>query len=363
MASNLSVGDLTIAEGSTVSTLSGTLSPGTRTNIDRFSGSAGETVLFQNLSASSTAANWMIVGPNGVVVGGPTNISNELQALLPTDGSYELVISGSDAADLDYQFQVSATAPAPQPLSDNFNVAQTGSIAPGETQTYQFTAPAGQVAFLDIQDNPSYDLQFILSAPDGHQILSQYYTYDGGPVLLPASGQYTLTVSGSDSSSAGDYQFVLRALPTGATPLTLGATTEGNLATPDSVDAYAFTGAAGQQLSFDGLSGSGISAYVYSPSLGLVWSGSVANDSSPLVLAQSGMYHVLISGSSASSTSYAFRLLDTASSSALSTDGTPVDGTFGSDDAPLSTSTNLYTLAATAGHTYYLTAPAYTGNY
>jgi hypothetical protein len=144
LSSTVSISDLTVPQGSLMASVTGSLAPGQQANVYRFSASAGETVDLTNLSTTSTSPTWTIYGPDGHALPGGTSIANELKDVFTTDGTYELVLSGSTATRVDYTFHVAASSPTATTLDSKFGQVQSGTITAGKYQSFTFTAPAGQ---------------------------------------------------------------------------------------------------------------------------------------------------------------------------------------------------------------------------
>ena len=110
---------------------------------------------------------------------------------------------------------------------------------------------------------------------------------------------------------AGEYLFAFSARETGnyglkvSTPalpnlgqFTLGSTIAGSISEKGQQNTYKFQGVAGQQLFFDGMTGSNITARIYDPTGRGVFSPSTSYDYGPentgLQLTQSGTYTVIV---------------------------------------------------------------------
>ena len=102
----------TLTPTSTATTVSGTITPGTGTNIYRIAGTAGEQINLTSDSFSSTSGNWYLYDPNNNEVAGAA-FGSSFSATLRLNGPYELVLEGSDTTDssVTYKFDITATTP------------------------------------------------------------------------------------------------------------------------------------------------------------------------------------------------------------------------------------------------------------
>jgi RHS repeat-associated protein len=187
----------------------------------------------------------------------------------------------------------------------------------------------------DLYDNPTSPTQI-----NGAGLTSDF------AVTLPASGTYVLVLTGQQSSNAAvDYSFQILAPATTTTPLSLGATIQGNLAQPGASASYTFLGRVGQRIVYDALQAStpGLNAELTSPSGLDLYIANAANEPSPFTLAEAGTYTLTILGSGNSTGTFAFRLLDVASATPLVL-AAPTSGTLspGLSDA-------VYSVSGTAG--------------
>src|SRR5206468_1204277 len=105
-----------------------------------------------------------------------------------------------------------------------------------------------------------------------------------------------------------------------AEALSFGATVSSSIVNPGDQHSYTFSGTAAQRIYFDALNRQ--FAQIYSKLTGpngqIIWDFSAAsNDQGPLALPAAGTYTLLIDGSSGTTGTYAFRLLDLGTAPAL----------------------------------------------
>src|SRR5205085_1785306 len=102
-------------------TVSGTLTPGLGSDIYRIDGAEGKRLLLQNLSTLGTqdgASRWTLYTPDDHRLASAYLLYqyagyNDLPALLPSTGTYTLVVSGGSAGPFDYRFSANTVVSAP----------------------------------------------------------------------------------------------------------------------------------------------------------------------------------------------------------------------------------------------------------
>ena len=128
---------------------------------------------------------------------------------LPASGLYAVRVSDSGGFTGDYRFKLDGD---PIVLRANEHIALQGALpAPGLTDAYDFRGRAGQRVFVDTQLALG-GLAAELRAAGSTVVIARWElsdataaTFDGGPVVLPEDGIYTLSVSGKDSAATGSY--------------------------------------------------------------------------------------------------------------------------------------------------------------
>ncbi|MBW4532174.1 MAG: VCBS repeat-containing protein [Aphanothece saxicola GSE-SYN-MK-01-06B] len=305
----------------------GTLSPGQETDLYRFTGTAGQRLGFDSLTAGFPAANWKLYGPTNQVLTNQ-NIGSDVVINLPADGTYVLAITGSSAPNLDYSFSLVTPTTTTTALSFNTPIANTISEL-GERDIYTFTGSAGQQLFYDALTNDfSKSFPARLIDPSGDIVFSQAHSGDR-IFTLTEDGTYQLLLESTSDFSldTGSYNFQLLDLAA-ATPLSFDTVTNGTSSGGREADLYRFTGTAGQRLVFDSQTAAGPSGLwvVYGPTLQTSAVVSISGDQE-LNLTADGSYILAIQGSNATSFNYSFSLVTpTTTTTALSLN-TPVSGT------------------------------------
>jgi RHS repeat-associated protein len=284
---------------------------------------------------------------------------------LPANGTYKIHINAasSDTAATG-NYIVSAYDVTSHAGTLNLGQPAVGDITtPFGQDAWTFSAVAGQQVQLHVIGNSSSAIQFELTGP-GNYIAFQNLTSDSGLIDLPASGNYTVTVSGINGAT-GNYSFQLN--QTNVTPLALGSTYNGtwagqgqaqlfsvqvtgnnplsvvlsDLATADHTELYARFGAAPTRATYDyGQNGAGSSQSILVPN------------------ATAGTWYILVYGESIAAVPQNYTLQATApevalASSSTSESGANTDTTLNLTGAGF-TSGSVVSLLAADGHTTYV---------
>ena len=351
----VSDGSQALALGSVVS---GTVAlPGQSQNYN-FTLPASAALYFDSLT-NDGSFRWTLDGPAGRVVNNRGFTGSDAQSiseplLMLSPGSYRLTVSASADGTGSYRFRLFDIATA-TPLTPG--VLVSGGINPGnETDAYRFTASIGdRFSFNWITQTDIPNSYWRLFDPFGNRLFGSG-TADAGTIRLLATGTYTILVEGYIGDiTSGSYQFNVGFVDNvpvtfSGTPLTLGATINGNLANANTTNSYTFTLAAASRLFFDTLVNADFRWWLTGPGGELVsdrsFQGSDSLDRVDSALGlPSGNYRLNISGAAGT---YSFRLLD----SAVATPFTP--GLVLSNSIAPARGTALYRFNATAGERFYL---------
>lgn len=224
------------------------LAPGVQTEILRFDGLGGQRLYFDGLG-SDTRASWYLYGPANEAVSS-ANLINDFEVVLPRDGQYVLVLSGSGAEPIPYAFRVGRSSLSTAPLT--LGQIVRGELGlPGEQDAFTFNGRPGQRLYFDALDGDFDAIYVRLTAPSGAAIFNQNADSDTRPFTLTETGQYTLLFDGIGATT-GDYAFQLldfAQLPTRT--LALQTATAGTLEPGWAAHLFRFPGLAGQRLYFD----------------------------------------------------------------------------------------------------------------
>jgi hypothetical protein len=302
-------------------TVSGTLTASHEANLYRFDGLQGQRLQFDWKSAAS-AGQWSVLGPDNVVPA-QADLGTSLQVTLPADSGYTLALDNQTFQDVAYTFTAQEVSD-PATAVSGFDQAQAGTLAPGASQQFTYTAPAGRIVLFDDLASgfspfgaSAAQPAFTLSGPgDWQTSFGSLYAGDSRPVLLPAGGTYTLTLTNS-SPAAETYNFRLLDLQGPATrALALGATASSSALAANSADVYRFSASPGLLL-FDDQNSFGAQVTLYDPALRAVPEAPVAAGSSGYYpasdrldnLAEGGTYYAVVSNNYPTAANYAFRLV------------------------------------------------------
>ena len=196
---------------------------------------------------------WIIYGPDNQQITG-NYFAGNLAATLPADGTYRLIIEGTNASNTSGVSSTFTVHDILDPTSTlPLNTEVTGTIAnPGDQATYTFKGTAGQTLYFNaLASAAGSDAQ--LFGPGGNQIFNQEYGNDG-PFTLSVPGTYTLILSNANGAT-GSFGFDVEDAAN-ATALTLSqgsGTTQGDsIPTGLSANIYQFSGTAGERVYLQG---------------------------------------------------------------------------------------------------------------
>jgi RHS repeat-associated protein len=175
-----------------------------------FAGTAGQKLFFDVQGSASGALAFTVLGPTGAPVLTASNQNLNNAFLLPTTGTYSVVVGHGTtlAATGSFQFQLDAL-PAVVPQTISLNTPITGALTvPGQTAVYTFQANLGQQIQFNVSNNSGGAVNFTLTDPTG-KVLFVGLTVNQFLSSLPATGTYTLSVQASgDQTGSYGFQFV-----------------------------------------------------------------------------------------------------------------------------------------------------------
>ncbi|MGI8806942.1 MAG: hypothetical protein ACR2KK_03700, partial [Acidimicrobiales bacterium] len=300
-----------------------------------FTGTAGQKVFVNYVSAGNCGLNWRLIGPANATVFGSRGIcSDPGQFTLATAGTYTLTVdtAATSSATGTYSFGITDVPVAQSfgytvgnTVSNGVPAAGAGNIeTPGAVDTYTFTGTAGQKVFVDYITPSACGLNWRLTGPANATVFaSRGICSDPGQFTLATAGTYTITVDTSTTSSAtGTYSFRITNVPgpqsfTYAVGNTVSngvpAAGAGNIETPGAVDIYTFTAPAGQKVFVDYLTASScyLNWRLMGPANAPVFaSRGICSDPGQLTLATAGTYILTVDTptTSADTATYSFRI-------------------------------------------------------
>jgi hypothetical protein len=147
------------------------------------------------------------------------------------------------------------TSPAVCPPSIGFGeTIQCSIVSPSETDTYTFTASAGDKVLVRMSKS-SGDLWAGIKvySPDGTKLCEVFYpsTAEIASCNIPSTGTYSiLAYDGFNGTFTGDYYLYLQRLnnPGSTVSIAFGQTLSGSISTPAEMDTYTFAAGAGDKV-------------------------------------------------------------------------------------------------------------------
>jgi tRNA A-37 threonylcarbamoyl transferase component Bud32 len=224
---------------------------------------------------------------------------------------------------------------------------------PEATASYMFQAAAGQMIYFEVQET-SAGTYFILTAPDGRTELFNIYNSDRGPLLLEATGSYTLTVD-PDDENVPTYAFIIWSLDPpviegGA--IEFGQFTGGEIETPGQTAKYTFEATAEQTIYFDVQATSeGTYFQLMAPDGRTELFNIYNSDQGPVTLEAAGVYTLMVDPDNANKPSYEFIVWDV--NPPVIEGGAIEFGQFTGGEIETPGQMAKYTFEATAGQTIY----------
>ncbi len=306
------------------STVSGTLSPASATDVYGFAAAPGDRMIFDALTRTNLPnARWRLVGPSGVVLFN-TLLNLDVAALTLTQlGDYRLLVEGARVdAGLGagtYEFRWIGTNSVPvapltgSPLTMGQRVDGELVVA-GQTNEYAFTLTKRALVYVDALTNRS-TVVWTLRGPHGAVVtgrrLDQTDSADQAtPVLDLVAGEYQVAVSAT-GTNVGTYAFNVLNLA-GGEALTPGIAISGELNPGTQTRMYRFAAGSGQRLYVDmeTLSGGATSSRwrLYDPYGQQSFNQVLGTDVETVGLTTSGIYTLLLEGRSTETNSRNYTL-------------------------------------------------------
>ena len=281
----------------------------------QFSGRAGQSFSFtfdSSLSFESSHASreWAVYSANGTRINGAqlTTSNRNFSVGLPSDGTYVLAIDTGAIEQDTYQFSVSETT-AIEPITPSFS-DEPITLFSGES--HRFSAEAGTLLYIDRISGGSSRLRGELRAPDGSKVRDINSASNPGLTRLTQSGDYTLSMNGSNASL--HWQFRLLELPrqlsASETTVEVGSFVEEQTGSGNAASLYSFEGRQGQRLLFNGTQGQ-VGAQIYDAEgvrIGRVNRLDTIPAQDQFTLERDGVYSIVVEGQGQAS--FGFQLLD-----------------------------------------------------
>lgn len=281
-------------------------------DIYTFDAVAGQEAIFDWLSGTNVFIGWQLQAPDSTTLF--DTVLQDHQFMLPQTGIYTLTVDGNGIDDFGlYSFQLLEVPAAPDQFAIEFGdiisagvpSAGAGNIeVPGAVDIYTFDGLAGQAAIFDWLAGTNVFIGWQLQAPDSTVLFDS--VLQDHQLVLPQTGNYTLTVDGNGIDDVGTYSFQLLNAP--ATPqqfvINFGDIVSngipeagaGNIESPGAVDIYTFDAVTGQEANFDWLTGSNgqIQWQLHAPDNTVLFDSFLHDQQ--LTLPQAGSYTLTVRG-------------------------------------------------------------------
>ena len=284
-----------------------------------FEGQVGQKLFFDGLTGNSNLSVQLYDPFGNAVVGtsgysSVNTIADWLPQTLTANGTYRLVVDGSNNNTGNYSFTLSDLAKV-TPL--NLAESNTGTAETGEVDLYQITGRQGQVLNFDLNAAGLSGGNWVLYGPDSKVIASPSGNSPDFQVALPTAGLYTLAIKGNNSSPLSYSFSAIDNTPARITNTGLNSTISGSL-TAGGVNNHQFTASAGTQIFLDSINNNNweIRARLIAPDGSKVFDNhDTRYNTVPKVLPQTGQYTLQVYGYYPSSTgSYQLRVAELPSS-------------------------------------------------
>ena len=265
----------------------------------QFTAVAGQSLYIDWQLITGGATNIRLLAPGGGVLltdsaTTPGGLDNG-PITLAAGGTYTLEVRGNGSTTPTYRFQLfNVPATVPQAISIGA-VIEEGIGVPGEIDAYTFTATAGQTLYFDRQLGSPF-LNWNLQSPGGSEVFSPSFTNDQGPIVMPATGTYTLRWDGQ-GDRVEPYRFQIVVVPaTVTTAISIGQVVDGAITVQGEVAKFTFDVTAGQRLYFNGIIGTPFLGWNLVGPSGTVFSDTYSDDQGPLLFSTSGTYTLTVDG-------------------------------------------------------------------
>ncbi|MEG4293357.1 DUF4114 domain-containing protein, partial [Microcoleus sp. D2B6] len=284
-----------------------------------FDGKVGQKLFFDGLAGNSNLVAQLYDPFGNAVVGtlgasSVNTIADWLPQTLTANGTYRLVVDGSNNNTGNYSFTLSDLAKV-TPL--NLTEPNTGTAETGEVDLYQITGRQGQVLNFDLNAAALSGGNWVLYGPDSKVIASPSWNSPDFKVALPTAGLYTLAITGNNSSPVSYSFTAIDSTPARITNTGLNSTISDSL-TAGGVNNHQFTASAGTQIFLDSINNNNweIRARLIAPDGSKVFDNhDTRYNTVPKVLPQTGQYTLQTYGYYPSSTgSYQLRVAELPSS-------------------------------------------------
>ncbi|MCB9940713.1 MAG: hypothetical protein H6823_20945 [Planctomycetaceae bacterium] len=170
--------------------------------------------------------------------------------IAPADGEYFVIGDAPQTATLDlvpFSFTASVVTPDPLIAKSGFGVTQAGTLESGQEQTFNFTAPAGTLIYIDRHFLSDSNRDFVdLKLLDSAGSTLAGVGHLGGWMRLNDSGEFRVVATNPSSFEPADFSF--RVLDFSAAPLLAAGESLDSTIQDGQAAIYRLTGTPGQRI-------------------------------------------------------------------------------------------------------------------
>jgi hypothetical protein len=238
-------------------TLPGSIMTPAQNDTYTFAGSAGDKVLVSMSRASGSV--WPYIGvyqPDGTSLCGAYNGFNstrvEIICTLSSTGNFTILVNDYDGTGTgDYYLYTQRLNNPGNASPAAFGETVSGSInTPAQKDTYTFNASAGDMLLAGMsQSSDTLTPEITMYGPDGSKMCNISRSFINACPITEA-GSYTILADDFDGIYTGAYYLYMQRLnnPVNAAALAFGGFLPGEITMPAEMDAYTFTGSAGDKV-------------------------------------------------------------------------------------------------------------------
>jgi large repetitive protein len=284
-------------------TVSGTLDPGSATDLYLLDGETDQRLVIQSLDRSSPA-DWTLYVPENYPYAAGA-LRNNAMVDVSWPGTRVLAITSSSTEPVAYGFVV--RRPPTTTTSISLGTLIEGMLTePGIEHRYTFAGEAGMLLYFDAQGLDPIPLRLKLLDPENVIAFSHDTALDGGPTRLFTSGTYTLIITGFDHEIA-PYRF--RLLDMDAS-VELATELDGELSPPNATEIFRFEGQAGQRVLLEQLAeGDGGATWrLLTPSVQVLQQAVINEPLPECFLREDGTHYLVIEGFSTGTEPIKYRI-------------------------------------------------------
>ena len=291
------------------------LDTGYATQVYQFEGDAGDKLLYDALSFNDPNVTVRIITSSGREILTTSSPSDSELKVLEESGTYYLIINNNSDSITGIDFRLLNSATSLSLDSDKTGEFDTDSFYSYETDLYRFRGYKDQYLYFDAKEGDSTNT-WTLYSPNGEKLTSNSIANDFELEVLE-TGDYILALQGKGSGQA-NYKFrvITPYYSSSGTSISFNSIYNRTIYEPGEKDTYRFTGRVGDNLFFDGISGTGEEKIqLISPSGKTIFNDiDIREDVDFFTLEEAGTYYAIVDGNQGTTGTYSFRFLTEPSS-------------------------------------------------